>query len=312
MLSGVQSSMRRAALLLAVATSQPSRWIGVPAARDVVIFVSVRVTPSRRRWPFGCLLEDAAKARHQMQERYPTAHIIGLDWSGAMLNQSRHRSNSAPKPFELCADMHALPLASHSMDVVFSNLALQWTNDPVSLLLGLRRVLKPGGMFLFTTFGPDTLCELRGAWSQADECPHVNRFSDMHEIGDLMVQTGFTEPVMDMEKLTLEYRDVIGLMRELKAIGTHNAATGRNPGLTGKDKFAKALESYEEYRRHGVYPATFEVIYGVAFGPEEGQPFRTPEGEMATFSVETLRSARKRPNHEALAYQQYRYRENLC
>ena len=190
--------------------------------------------------------------------------------------------------------MHALPLATHSMDVVFSNLAIPWTHGLESLLLGLRRVLKPGGMFLFTTFGPDTLCELRSAWSQADECPHVNRFTDMHEIGDLMVQTGFTEPVMDMEKLTLEYQDVIGLMRELKAIGSHNAATGRNRGLTGKDKFAKALKSYEEFRRHGLYPATFEVIYGVAFGPEEGQPFRTGEGETATFSVASLRSARKK------------------
>lgn len=237
-------------------------------------------------------------ASHQMQERYPAAHIISLDWSGAMLNQSRRRSDSAPAPFELCADMHALPLATHSMDVVFSNLAIPWTNDLESLLLGLRRVLKPGGMFLLTTFGPDTLCELRSAWLQADQRPHVNHFSDMHEIGDLMVQTGFAEPVMDMEKLTLEYQDVVGLMRKLKATGTQNAARGRNPGLTGKDTLAKALKSYEQFCRHGVYPATFEVIYGVAFGPEEGQPFRTPEGEMATFSVASLRTARKSQNTE--------------
>jgi len=238
----------------------------------------------------GC---GTGHASQRLHAQYPAADIIALDWSGAMLKLTRQRSNSLSMPIGLCADMHALPLAAHSMDVVFSNLAIAWTNDLASLFMGLRRVLRPGGMFLFTTFGPDTLCELRNAWSRVDGGPHVHPFTDMHEIGDLMVQTGFAEPVMDMEKLTLEYRDVIGLMRELKATGACNAATGRNPGLTGKEKFALALEAYDEFRTQGVYPATYEVIYGVAFGPEEGQPFRTPEGETATFSVASLRTARK-------------------
>jgi malonyl-CoA O-methyltransferase len=116
---------------------------------------------------------------------------------------------------------------------------------------------------------------------------------DMHDIGDMVVAAGFIEPVIDVDILTVEYSDVKSLMRDLKAIGAHNAAIDRNAGLTGKDKFARVLKAYEEFRRGDVYPATYEVVYGVAFGPSEGQPFRTPDGDMVTFSVDALKATRK-------------------
>jgi len=227
----------------------------------------------------------------QLAGRFPQADIVGLDWSAGMLGQLRRRGAGT---LAVCADMHQLPLASASMDLVFSNLAVQWSDHLQELLLGFRRVLKPGGMLLFSTFGPDTLQELRSAWATVDGYAHVNRFPDMHDIGDGLVAAGFNEPVMDVDRLTLEYRDVTSLMRELKLIGARNAATDRRPGLTGKRAFAQVLEAYEQFRRGDVYPATYEIVYGAAFGPREGQPLRSEQGEEATFSVEALKSARRR------------------
>ena len=224
---------------------------------------------------------------------YPQASIIGLDWSKAMLKQMKQAQGPAAKPAGLCADMHAIPLAASSVNVVFSNLAFQWTTDLEMLLTNIRTVLKPGGMFLFSSFGPDTLHELRTAWAAADDQPHVNRFVDMHDIGDKVVAAGFVEPVFDIDIITLEYREVIGLMRDLKAIGAHNSAQGRSTGLTGKHKFSRVIDAYEQFRQGDIYPATYEVVYGVAFGPREGQPYRHPEGEMVTFSIEALKASRK-------------------
>lgn len=248
------------------------------------------------RSPPSCILDigcGTGAASHHLQSRFPDSEVIALDWSERMLQQMQLRNGAGRNPRPLCADMHDLPLPSRSVDMVFSNLAMQWSSDLPSLFTGIRRVLKPGGMFLFSSFGPDTLMELRTAWAQADSQPHVNQFIDMHDIGDQLLASGFAEPVMDVDMLTLEYSDVTSLMRELKAIGAHNAAKDRSPGLTGKIKFSRVLEAYEQFRREEIYPATYEVIYGVAFGPAEGQPFRSAEGEIATFSIDALRASRK-------------------
>ncbi|MFT5140595.1 MAG: malonyl-CoA O-methyltransferase [Lysobacterales bacterium] len=238
----------------------------------------------------GCGTGSASNA---MAGEYPQASVIGLDWSKAMLRQMKKTQMLEANPVGMCADMHAIPLAANSVNVVFSNLAMQWTTDLEMLLTNIRTVLKPGGMFLFSSFGPDTLHELRSAWATVDDQPHVNRFVDMHDIGDRVVAAGFVEPVFDIDFITLEYRDVIALMRDLKAIGAHNSAQGRSSGLTGKDKFSRVINAYEQFRQGDIYPATYEVIYGVAFGPGEGQPFRHPEGEMATFSIDALKASRK-------------------
>lgn len=231
----------------------------------------------------GCGTGIASEA---MKERMGGATVIGLDWSRGMLSRFSERNRGAALP--LCADMQSLPLPPRSFDLVFSSLAVQWSTAPEALFAGIRQVLRPGGMLLFSTFGPDTLRELRSAWRAADEGPHVNRFTDMHDIGDLLLACGFSDPVMDVDVMTLEYPDVISLMRELKAIGAHNALAGRRAGLTGKGKFRRVLESYERFRSGGKYPATYEVIYGLAYGPPDGRPVRTADGEVASFPVEAL------------------------
>lgn len=218
-----------------------------------------------------------------LRARYPDARVIALDIALAMLQQGREhartpwwnivRKNAVTS---LCGDIEALPLASASADMVWSNLALQWVNDADKAFAEFSRVLAPGGLLMFSTFGPDTLKELRTAYSQVDHYTHVSRFTDLHDIGDLLVKRGFADPVMDMEPFTLNYGDVRALMRDLKAIGAHNATQGRPRGLTGRARLAAVTAAYEAFRRDGRLPATFEVVYGHAWKP---QPRVTASGK---------------------------------
>jgi malonyl-CoA O-methyltransferase len=168
---------------------------------------------------------------------------------------------------EVCGDIEALPLATASVDLVWSNLALQWVNDLDHAFGEFHRVLKPGGLLMFSTFGPDTLKELRAAFSTVDRHTHVSSFVDLHDIGDILVKRGYADPVMDMEPFTLTYPDVRALMRDLKAIGAHNATQDRAQGLTGRARLVAVAEAYEPLRRDRKLPATFEVIYGHAWKP---------------------------------------------
>lgn len=220
---------------------------------------------------------------------FPDAQVVSLDWSGNMLQQTQSRLMNQGNPCApVRADMHQLPLASRRFDLVFSSLAIQWSTTEPALFNEVLRVLKPGGLFLFSSFGPDTLHELRSAWAEVDDLPHVNEFVDLRDVGDALVSAGFMDPVMDMEHLVLEYKDVMTLMRELKAIGAHNVASDRSAGLTGKSKLKAMLAAYEAFHRDDRYPATYEVVYGATFGPPEGQPVRTPSGEIASVSVDAL------------------------
>jgi malonyl-CoA O-methyltransferase len=169
----------------------------------------------------------------------------------------------------VCGDIEQLPLSAGAVDLVWSNLALQWVNEPPRAIRELRRVLAPGGLLMFSTFGPDTLKELRSAYAEADRYTHVNRFIDMHDLGDMLVHAGFADPVMDMEYLTLTYADVRALMRDLKAIGAHNVTAGRRPGMTARATLAAVERNYEKFREAGRLPATFEVIYGHAWIPHK-------------------------------------------
>lgn len=209
-----------------------------------------------------------------LKKRYPKARVIALDIAQPMLQVARHRSRLW-RPFScVCADMHSLPLADHSVDMIFSNLALQWSDDLGRVLEGFRRVLRPGGMLLYSTLGPDTLHELRSSWNAVDDYQHVNRFLDMHVIGDAMLQARLAEPVMDVEHITMTYARAIDLMRDLKALGAHNIALARPHALTGAGKLQRVIQAYEAYRRDGVLPASWEVVYGHAWAAESQPALR--------------------------------------
>ncbi len=148
---------------------------------------------------------------------------------------------------------------------------LQWCDPPDRAFAEIRRVLKPGGFFAFSTFGPDTLRELRSAWAEADGDNHVNHFIDMHDVGDALVRAGFTEPVLDVDRMKLTYPDALALMRDLKAIGAHNVTAGRPRALVGRARLRRMQEAYEAFRHDGRLPATYEVVYGVTWG-SAGRP----------------------------------------
>lgn len=210
----------------------------------------------------------------QLGERYPAAQIVALDIALGMLQASRGTSGWWSKLFAgntrqyVCADMEAMPIKASSMDMVWSNLAMQWCNDLPATLIELHKVLKVEGLLMFSTFGPDTLKELRIAFQGVDGYNHLNRFADMHDIGDMLVAGGFADPVMDMEYITLTYNDVKSVMQDLRSIGANNATAGRASGMMGKNAWGRVLDNYEGLRREGKLPATFEVIYGHAWKPQ--------------------------------------------
>lgn len=233
----------------------------------------------------GC---GTASASRELRVRYPQSSVVSLDWSMPMLEKFG-QGEPAGGLTPLCADMHVLPFGPAAINLVFSSLALQWSYDLPAIFRELRRVMKADAMLVFSCYGPDTLIELKQSWRHVDDRQHVNDFPDMHDIGDELLAAGFREPVMDVERLTLQYPDVLSLMRELQALGERNVAVDRFKGLTGKNSLKSLLEAYEQFQNEGRYPASFEIIYGTAFAPSEGQPVKTPEGDVATFSVDALR-----------------------
>ncbi len=193
----------------------------------------------------------------QLTKRFSDSKIICLDFAQQPL---KHNLSSN----KICANANHLPLLDNSVDMITSNLMMQWCPNLDTLFSECFRVLKNNGLFLFSTFGPDTLKELKKSWSIVDNKTHVNTFIDMHNIGDQMLQSGFQNPVMEMETLTLTYQTVIDLLRDLKAIGAQTV-TKRSKSLTGKNKFQLMIKMYESYKNNGKFPATYEVIYGHAW-----------------------------------------------
>jgi malonyl-CoA O-methyltransferase len=211
-----------------------------------------------------------------LRERYAKARLIELDIAPAMLRASRSHQPAWKRllPFlaaqeQVCGDIEALPLRAGSVGMIWSNLAMQWCNDLDATFAGIWRALESGGLLMFSTFGPDTLKELRQSFGALDGHAHVNRFLDMHDIGDALMRNGFAAPVMDMETVTLTYDDLAGLMRDLKALGAHNANQGRGRGLLGKSAWQRLQQQYEALRRDGKLPATYEVVYGHAWKGEK-------------------------------------------
>ncbi len=225
-----------------------------------------------------------------LEQRYRRARILLVDLAPAMLAEARrHQRRWRSRCWYACADAERLPIASASVDLVFSNMSMQWCGDLRTAFAECRRVLRPHGLLLFSTVGPDTLCELRTAWSTIDDQPHVNSFLDMHDVGDALIDAAFSSPVMDRDHLTLTYDDVTALMRELKAIGAHNSHAARSRALRGRAQLQRLAGAYEPFRRDGKLPATYEVVYGHAWAPAADT--RPQDGStVATFPISQLKT----------------------
>jgi malonyl-CoA O-methyltransferase len=200
--------------------------------------------------------------------RWPKARIIAADIAPAMLEEAA-RHDGASRCERLCADALSVPLPDAGVDLIFSNLLLPWCEDLDALFAEVARLLRPRGLFTFTTLGPDTLAELREACADAGKDTHVHPFTDMHDIGDGLIRAGLVEPVLDVSRYSLTYPDLRTLMHELKATGAQNAAADRRRTLTGRGRMRAIERAYERYRRDGVLPASCEVLFGQAWGAVE-------------------------------------------
>lgn len=240
--------------------------------------------------------------RSLLRHYYRNADIIELDFALPMLGVSarapiltrwleRLRGGLV---YRVAGDVDHLPLADESVGMIWSNMTFQWCNDLDATFKEMRRVLKPGGLLLFSTFGPDTLKELRAAFGAVDGQTHVNRFIDMHDIGDALVRIGFGTPVMDVEHFTLTYADLKSLMRDLKALGAHNVTQGRPRGLRGRATWHKLQTAYEIFRKEALLPATYEVVYGHAWKPEHAA--RSASSDQAVIRLDFPQRTRPRPD----------------
>ncbi len=254
--------------------------------------------PPQRVLDLGC---GTGRASIAMQKRWPKAQVVSLDLALPMLQQARATSKRAPLlsarrlsspfarvPAQVCADARALPLAESSADVLFSNLCVQWVEDLDALFAGFRRVLKPNGLLLVSTFGPGTLWELRDAFAHADAAPHVSPFADIAGFGDALVRAGFRQPVLDREEEITHYPDLASLMRELRAIGATNALASRRRTMTGRSRFASAATAYAAHRDARGLPATWETITAMAWAPEAGTPLRDGDVDVASIPLSRI------------------------
>lgn len=221
-------------------------------------------------------------AANLLRQKYRNATVLELDLSEQMLRQSQRHLPRKWGWFErrlsgsaVCGDIKEMPLASDSVDLVWSNLALHWVDELPAAMAQIRRILRNGGLLTFSMFGPDTLRELRQIGTGGEL--RVNAQIDMHDIGDMLVHAGFGEPVMDMEYLTLTYENLPALIQDLRAHGSVARASRRSSGLGGAGDYVRLRERYERLRRaDGRLPATFEIIYGHAWKPAER---RSPAGK---------------------------------
>lgn len=234
----------------------------------------------------GCGPAHAAAA---MRKRWPKAQVVALDMALPMLREAKKQAGWW-NPFQrVCADQRALPVRDGSVDVLFCNLSLQWVDDLPATFTGFRRVLKPGGLLVCSTFGPETLQELRDAFAQADDTPHVSPFPPIAQFGDAMMLAGFRDPVLDRDRFTLTYDDLPALMRELRAMGATNALQHRRHTLTGRARFAAAATAYEPLRREdGKLPSTWDVIYAHAWAPPPGAPIRGQGEDIAAVPLSRI------------------------
>lgn len=234
-------------------------------------------------------------AARRLERKYRKSNVVQADFAIQMLRRSAASGRRLfSRQAYVCADAELLPFRNGAVDMAFSNLMMQWSNDLDRLIKEVCRVMAPAGLFIFSSFGPDTLKELRECWSGIDDETHVNVFMDMHDVGDALVRAGFVNPVMEAETVTMTYGGVMQLFRDLKSLGAGNVTGGRRRTLTGKARLKRVIDAYENFRTENRIPATYEVVYGHAWSREAGlHGGQALENGTYTVPVSTLKKSKK-------------------
>ena len=226
----------------------------------------------------GCGTGVQARVLH---ERFPKARILAVDPARGMLERARRQRGRWRRRFELiAADAESLPLSDASIDLVFASMTLEWCTDPERVLHGLRRILRPGGLLLMATTGPDTHRELHRALAENSDAIAGGNVIHAMRLGDLLVRTGFREPVVDSDWLTSTHPDLESLLKDLRLTGTE-FPSGIDP-----DRLVNAFPQTEDQTER--YSLTWEIVYASTWAPEEGQPTRTDHGEIASISATNI------------------------
>lgn len=226
-------------------------------------------TPPKQILDLGC---GTGWAIPELLKLYPEANIIAADFAPSMVKMVP----SHPQVSARVSDAHAIDVHAQSCDLVFSNLMIQWC-DESTVLKEIKRALKPGGHVHLTTMGEHTLHELKLAWQDIDDQPHVNEFVPAAKMADLTLNLGFEDVIADSEFITMTYANVIDMMRDLKNIGAHNVDNNRPRGLTSPKVIKQLTQNFEEFRTEdGLYPATYELVYlrGRKPGEDKGLPLK--------------------------------------
>ncbi len=215
-----------------------------------------------------------------LQKRFRRARVIAVDSSAPMLRALRSKRSLLSKRHAVQADARAMPFADASVDVVFSNLMMPWLDRPDSVFAEVARVLRRDGLFAFSTLGPDSLLEVRRAWQAVDGGAHVIRFPDMHDVGDALVRAGLRDPVLDVDRLAVNYHSSEALFRDLTAVGARNSLRQRQPGLLGRSRLQRFAETL--FAEGTGCSLTLELVYGHCWGGEA----RRMGGEIAVDASE--------------------------
>lgn len=229
------------------------------------------------------------RAGMQLRKHFGRAHIVSLDISRNMLSKSRTRRSwlSFSRSSYVQANASALPFKDQSIDFVFSNLLLPFVDKPELVFEEVARVLQKGGVFAFATLGPDSLLEIRQAWSRVDDHVHVNRFLDMHDIGDALVRSGLRDPVLDVDRLTVQYGDATRLFDDLTSVGARNSLQQRDRSLLGKQRFNRMLGALAGDHGDRKIELNLELVYGHCWGGGAKM-------DSATFAIDASRIPRRR------------------
>jgi malonyl-CoA O-methyltransferase len=220
----------------------------------------VKLEP-RRIADVGCATGDGLR---ELQQRYPKAQALAIDYARPMLVQVRSRNSfwqrlRGQSPLLVNGDVNALPLAGDSLGLVWSNLMLQWLDDPLPALKELHRVLEVDGLLMFATLGPDTIKELRAAAAKVGAGDTARRFVDMHDLGDMLVGAGFADPVMDMELIRFSYRNPRQFLADQRHLGVRDALLGTNSWRDWRRMFAAATDA------DGALELSIELVFGHAW-----------------------------------------------
>lgn len=201
-----------------------------------------------------------------LRRRFKRAHVVSLDLSHAMLRAARKNRRWFSGSTFVQGNARQLPFADAAFDLVVANQLLPWEPEPQAAFEQVSRVLRKGGVFAFATLGPDSLQVIERAWASVDDLPHVNHFPDMHNIGDALVRAGLVDPVLDVDRLGVSYKNTEKLFADLTRSGARNTLAGRARGLVGRRRFRAMTEALSASRDDGRILLDFELVYGHCWG----------------------------------------------